>query len=559
MRTRSGARRTGALLGLLVLLSGSLAACAPSAYLSAAEAEATLAPLQTRSAAQVALAAASTRLAPSPTAITAQQVTPTVPDPAQPTQSAGGDEPEPTVQTPLPTLVAQNPTPATPPEGLAGGGSDMFLYQTQSGDTLAALALRFGVDPGSISSSVALPGEGLLPAGLTVFIPDVLSNLTPSNPLLPDSEIVDSPSAADFDAASFAQQAGGYLSGYQAPMGSGTQPAVTVLLQEVRNNSANPRLLMGLLEFQNHLVTGQPAGQSALDYPMGYANPHYRGFFLQLSWAVQELFTGYYGWRSGQLTELQFRDGTRLRLAPMLNAGTVAIQYLFAQMYDQKTWLSVLYGENNFPAAYARLMGDPWLRASSMGPLFPPGLAQPALSLPYPVFESWSFSGGPHPAWGPTSPFAALDFAPGSVQAGCVPSNAWVRAMAPGLVVRSGDGQVVVDLDGDGREETGWDVFYLHIATAARVPVGLWLNQDDLVGHPSCEGGNATGTHVHVARKYNGEWIPADGPLPFVLSGWQAHSSGAAYKGWVERQGVEVQASPFGNEESRVLRYPDSQ
>jgi hypothetical protein len=49
---------------------------------------------------------------------------------------------------------------------------------------------------------------------------------------------------------------------------------------------------------------------------------------------------------------------------------------------------------------------------------------------------------------------------------------------------------------------------------------GTLVEQGDALGHPSCEGGRSTGKHVHLARKYNGEWIAADGPIPFVLSGW---------------------------------------
>jgi len=113
-----------------------------------------------------------------------------------------------------------------------------------------------------------------------------------------------------------------------------------------------------------------------------------------------------------------------------------------------------------------------------------------------------------------------LDFAPASDQSGCVTSNEWVVASAPGLVVRTGPGLVVLDLDGDGYEQTGWVLLYLHIASNGKVANGTYLDQDGLIGHPSCEGGNATGTHVHIARKYNGEWIAADGPLAFNLSGW---------------------------------------
>ena len=51
------------------------------------------------------------------------------------------------------------------------------------------------------------------------------------------------------------------------------------------------------------------------------------------------------------------------------------------------------------------------------------------------------------------------------------------------------------------------------------------VETDDRIGHASCEGGVSTGTHLHFARKYNGEWVLADGPLPFVLSSRRLRSS----------------------------------
>jgi hypothetical protein len=80
------------------------------------------------------------------------------------------------------------------------------------------------------------------------------------------------------------------------------------------------------------------------------------------------------------------------------------------------------------------------------------------------------------------------------------------------------------------------------------------VNVDDNVGHPSCEGGQATGTHVHIARKYNGEWILADGPLPFVLSGWQLHAGEANYQGTMTRGDETVISSVVGDFLSRIYR-----
>jgi LasA protease len=94
----------------------------------------------------------------------------------------------------------------------------------------------------------------------------------------------------------------------------------------------------------------------------------------------------------------------------------------------------------------------------------------------------------------------------------------------------------------------------LHIAAHERVPVGTWVNLNDRIGFPSCEGGISTGTHVHIARKYNGEWILADGPMPFVLSGWRAHAAPELYKGWLTKDGKTITSSLVGNFESRVTR-----
>jgi hypothetical protein len=86
-------------------------------------------------------------------------------------------------------------------------------------------------------------------------------------------------------------------------------------------------------------------------------------------------------------------------------------------------------------------------------------------------------------------------------------------------------------------------ILYLHVGTEGRAPLGARLEAGDLVGHPSCEGGDkTTGTHIHIARKYNGEWIPADGPLALNLEGWIAHNGSEAYKGTLTRDNRTVTA-----------------
>jgi murein DD-endopeptidase MepM/ murein hydrolase activator NlpD len=121
-------------------------------------------------------------------------------------------------------------------------------------------------------------------------------------------------------------------------------------------------------------------------------------------------------------------------------------------------------------------------------------------------------------------------------------------------VVRTGPGLVVLDLDGDGHEQTGWVLVYLHVSSKDRVIVGEWVAAGDVLGHPSCEGGFATGTHLHIARKFNGEWVPADGPIPFNLGGWIAHAGSESYKGTLTRAGETLTACTCSNYKTFITR-----
>jgi hypothetical protein len=113
---------------------------------------------------------------------------------------------------------------------------------------------------------------------------------------------------------------------------------------------------------------------------------------------------------------------------------------------------------------------------------------------------------------------------------------------------------LAIDMDGDGHEQTGWVLVYLHIAEPDSITPGSSVVVDEPLGHPSCERGNSTGTHVHIARKYNGEWIPADGPLPFVLSGWEVHMGERSYQGELRKGDQMITANPGGPSSSLVIR-----
>jgi murein DD-endopeptidase MepM/ murein hydrolase activator NlpD len=115
----------------------------------------------------------------------------------------------------------------------------------------------------------------------------------------------------------------------------------------------------------------------------------------------------------------------------------------------------------------------------------------------------------------------------------------------------------MLDLDGDGYEQTGWNLLYLHIGAKDRVKVGTWVEANDRLGHASCEGGVSTGTHLHFVRKYNGEWLPADGPIPFVLDGWQAKLGKKPYEGTLINGDRTIRADPVGQPWSIIFRDTD--
>lgn len=464
--------------------------------------------------------------------------------------------------------VPVTPTVVEPTIELPTLDSAPFLYYAQSGDMLTAIANRFGVEESEIVSDADLTRTTLIDSGTLLVIPNrITEQTTPNIQLIPDSEIVFSATAIGFDTEGYVNEQNGYLSNFRDYLGStGWIEGSDAINRLAIENSINPRLLLALLEYESRWVRGQPVDILHTEFPMGFNDYHYKGMSVQMVWAINNMSIAYYGWRAGTLTHLEFPDGSTLRLDPRLNAGTVAIQYLFSRLHSQSQWAQIINPDSGFAALYKEMFGDPWARAELVEPLFPSALNQPVLTLPFEPGVKWSFTGGPHNGWGQINPsiygrahsvFAAIDFAPAAEKSGCIPTNTWVVAAAPGLVVRSENGIVMVDLDGDGYEQTGWNLLYLHIAANDRVPAGAWLETNDRIGHASCEGGVSTGTHVHFARKYNGEWVTADGPIPFIMDGWRVIAGEEAYKGKLVRDDKEIIADQLSQTWSNIIRDKD--
>jgi LysM repeat protein len=452
------------------------------------------------------------------------------------------------------TDVAITPLPSRP--NFKPG--ELVDYTAQSGDTLPALAARFNTSVEEIlDTNPNIPSDATtMPPGMPMRIPIYYRALWSSSfKILPDTAFVNGPEVIGFNTSAFVASHPGWLNTYfdfPSEMG-GTRSRAKLSGAEIvdylaAGYSVNPRLLLAILEFQaGALSQSQPPAHKRI---LGFTKLYYESPYLQLVLAANILNNGYYGWRSGQLTEFELPDGSLVRPDPWQNAGSVAMEYYFSKIYSGITY-SFATGPSGIYRIYSGLFGDPWTGNTI---LVPGSLQQPDLSLPFQGDHTWTLTGGPHTGFGSGEPFAALDFAPPSDRSGCfIPHESdFATALANGLVVRSDVTGLALDLDEDGNERTGWVIYYLHLAADGRAPVGATLTRGDPIGYPSCESGHSTGTHVHISRKYNGEWILADGPLGFNLDGWLAHRGDEVYLGTLTNGGMTVTACDCSDKYSQI-------
>lgn len=443
--------------------------------------------------------------------------------------------------------AAFTPLPTRPPYE----PGQLVEYIAQTGDTLPALAARFNTTEAEIrAANPVIPLDATtMPPGFPMQIPIYYKALwgTPYQ-IIPDGLFVNGPAQADFDINAYVNAQPGWLKGYREQIADGPRSGAELAQIVSTNFSISPRLLLALLEYYSGALSN-PEQPDDTAYILNYYDPNYRGVYLQLIYAANTLNNGYYAWRRGALLEFETPDGRLYRPDPWQNAATVAIQYTFSRLHSSPLFDQMI-GPGGLAETYALLFGAPWENDISH---LPGSLQQPALRLPFENGKPWNYTAGPHTGWGKGEPYAAIDFAPTGVSE-CNATSEWVTAMAGGIVARSQPGQIMLDLDGDGDERTGWVLFYLHLAAENRPQAGTTLQAGDRLGHASCEGGESTGTHVHIARKYNGEWILADSPLPFDMDGWVVHNGATPYKGTLTRFSQTVTASTQSEAKSLIKR-----
>ncbi|MGC9469656.1 MAG: LysM peptidoglycan-binding domain-containing protein [Anaerolineae bacterium] len=449
---------------------------------------------------------------------------------AQPAKSAPAGGQAAAASGPTRVPVTPSPTPTRVPPSTTA-----TTYTVQRGDTLLRIAALYGTTVESLMRINNLANADQLTAGQVLQVSMNAEHVSPSDRVVPDSEVVYGPGHTEFDVAEEVARHPGLLNGYVETVGVRDMTGAEIVDLVAQQYSVGPRVLLALLELRGGWLSNANPTPTQQLYPLGFMRGVYwEGLYRQLSQAANALNTGFYGWWLDELWLVQTADGGWVQFSPDISAGTAAVQKALADTTGSYETLCADLAA--FMETYVALFGDPFDYA--VEPLIPPQTEVPALALPWPEGETWYYTGGPHPGWGTLGAFSAVDFVTGEENIGCQVSTGWVTAAADGLVVVSEDGMVLQDLDGDGAIGTGWVILYMHIAADGRVEPGAWLNEGERVGHPSCEGGVSNASHVHIARRLNGVWIPTDDERwPMMLSGWMPVSTDTPYEGTLVRDG----------------------
>ena len=295
-----------------------------------------------------------------------EQISPSLSGTSQPGEtSTPTNEPTPTrAAVKIDSLISTASPPIQPsPTATKNDDQPLIMYFPQPGENLPSIAKRFGVEENEIYSDGPLSAYQFINPDQILYIPDNLDATGPSEAILPDSEIVFSPSAVNFDIEEFLEDKNGEIKTYLEPHVSNWYSGVRIIERAAIDYSINPRIILSILEHQSHWVYAHPKNQAEVDYPMGWINPSRPGLSMQVDYTLRRLSKGYYDWREGSLTELEFADGSRLRMAPELNAGTAALQFLYSEIYhDPDEWENALYGYDSLQEIHAHMFENAWRR-----------------------------------------------------------------------------------------------------------------------------------------------------------------------------------------------------
>ncbi|MGD2163767.1 MAG: LamG domain-containing protein, partial [Anaerolineales bacterium] len=381
--------------------------------------------------------------------------------------------------------------------------------------------------------------------------------------MLSDGQFVWGPNVGNFSVASFLEKRNPALTQY-----------ADVIEAWARYYTLNPRVLLAALELNYSLIS-----ESSPDYDQVTINALIEESAADLSLAFYEhLYTlGNRG--KGNLQALarggqsfKFEDGTEVEITWSPSSGSYAVAALHAKGRLNRNIpnAQALGGAEDFDDIFGYFFPDtdPLDTSNDLEPETPP--PDDYFQFPFPLDASWRFSGVHSWAGGGSYPDrSSMDFsitwsnypnAPYKNTVAAAPGNAVIRAPNPSITTIP----CWVEIDHGG----GWSTHYYHLVNLGSSGSVGPKSQNQLIGgigEETCNGGFATGPHVHFALFYNGAPYDLEG---LKLTGWTIHEGprdeNAYNTGSIERDGVVLEPWDlvtndyhiyFGDGVDRSLRF----
>ncbi len=351
--------------------------------------------------------------------------------------------------------------------------------------------------------------------------------------LVSDGQFVWGPNVGDFNVANF-------LTERASPL----MPYANLVEANAAYAGLNPRVLLAVLEVRYGFVSDLPETLDAESLAL---------LIEETSMALHLAFYEHlyqWGTRADPASiqaqpSIALADGVSLQVALGTSSGSYAVATVLGNEFPstQAELLLSADTQGGFESVFASFFPDvdPLDVSNDINP---PGLPPDDLfQLPFPLDSSWRFSGVHSWAGGDLgSDRSSMDFSTPWDTFPDFPYKNTVAAAGGSARIRTPyEGRLPcwVEVDHGG----GWMTSYYHLRNIGSTsgPIGS-LSRNQLIGAigtETCNGGFASGPHVHFTLWYNGALFNLEG---VKLSGWTVHQgppgSNTYNSGYIDRDGV---------------------
>lgn len=421
---------------------------------------------------------------------------------------------------------------------------ELVSYSAQSGDSLPMLASRFNTSEEAIrKANPIIPASvSTLPQGLPMQIPIYYAPFWGSAfQMIPNSAFIFTSDAESFDLRKL------NLNKSENPeivqLVSALEANAKMFRQTCLEASIDPRLMISIIayglrpegEFQQASRTMiekiKNNDPSLLQHWMGVLNE------------------GYYRFETGKLVELELPDGSIEQLDPWQNAGSAALRFFFSMMVKTPGAYRLAVDPDGLARTYTDLFGDPWEVQSEV---LPGSLEWLPAGLPIDPQGGWQAALMPEQIrkmmpW----PGAAAGFHASIQDASNKGSYGKVFSSISGTITRLDNFHLVVSEPGMP-ETKGWSIVYFGVTAKPGLKAGDEIQIGQTLGQVDSVNWNAS---FWLARKYNGEWVPAGTVIPFKLGGWKLALDDSKQNLVMHKPELTVYSQPYQGQTNLIPNY----